>query len=88
MVVDRSNYIFLNRYNKRNLLVWFSTTLKQLLNLTPVQTILWPPDFLYKMWPGSNMEHWSLDPYQYNEITLAKEPGVGGGGAELLNIFP
>ena len=33
MVVDRSNYtFFLNRYNKRNLLVWFSTTSKQLLN--------------------------------------------------------
>ena len=32
--------LFLNRYNKRNLLVWFLTTLKQLFNLTPVQTIL------------------------------------------------
>ena len=44
-VVDRSNYTFLNRYNKRNQLVWFSTTSKQLLNLTPVQVILWPPGF-------------------------------------------
>ena len=42
-IIDRSNYtFFLNRYNKRNLLVSFLTTLKQLLNLTPVQTILWP----------------------------------------------
>ena len=46
----------------------FLTTLKQLLNLTPVQTILWPPGFLYRMWPGSNMKWWSLDPYQHNEI--------------------
>ena len=68
-VVDRPNYtFFLNRYGKRNLLVWFLTTLKQLLNLTPVQTILWPPGFLYRMWPGSNMKWWSLDPYQHNEI--------------------
>ena len=29
-VVDRSNLVFLNRYNKRNLLVWFLTTLKKL----------------------------------------------------------
>ena len=69
-VVDRSNYIFLNRF-KRNLLIWFSTTLKQLLNLTPVQTILWPPGFLYRMWPGSNMKWWSLDPYQHNEIIFS-----------------
>ena len=49
-------------------MVWFSTTLKQLLNLTPVQTILWPPGSLYRMWPGSNMKLWSLDLYQHNEI--------------------
>ena len=67
-VVGRPNYTFLNRYNKRNLLVWFLTTSKQLLNLTPVETILWPPGFLYRMWPGSNMKWWSLDPYQHNEI--------------------
>ena len=38
----KSNYtFFLNRYNKRYLLVWFLITLKQLWNLTPAQ-ILWP----------------------------------------------
>ena len=31
-------------------------------------TILWPPGFLYRMWPGSNMKQWSLDPYQHNKI--------------------
>ena len=71
-VVDRSNYTFSESYNKRNLLVmvglWFSSTLKQLLNSTPVQTILKHPGFLYRMWPGSNMKWWSSDPYQHNEI--------------------
>ena len=42
--------------------------IKQLLNLTPVQTILRHPGFLYRMWPGRNMKWWSLDPYQHNEI--------------------
>ena len=75
MVVDRSNYTFFWIVITRRIccmLVWFSTTSKQLLNLIPVQTrvqtIMWTPDFLFRMWPGSNLKHWSLDLYQHNEI--------------------
>ena len=59
-------YLFLN-YNKMNPLVWFFTTLKQLLNLTPVQT-LWSPGFLYRMWPGGNMNYWSFTSYNNHQI--------------------
>ena len=34
----------------------------------PCTNYLVTPGFLYKMWPGSNMKYWSLDPYQHNEI--------------------
>ena len=27
-----------------------------------------PTGFLYRVWPGSNMKWWSLDPYQHNKI--------------------
>ena len=67
-VVDRSNYTFPVSLQQEESVGMALTTLKQLLNLTPVQTILWPTGFLYRMWPGSKMKWWFLDPYQHNEI--------------------
>ena len=54
-VVDRSNCtFFLNPYNKRNLLVWSLTKLKQLLKLTPVQTVWNKAMWNINPWPLTN----------------------------------
>ena len=67
-VVDRSNFIFFWIGMTIGICNMVMTTLKQLLNFTPVQTILWPHGLLYKKWHCSNMEHWPLVPYQHNKI--------------------
>ena len=62
-------YFFLNCYNKRNLLVWLLTTLKQLLNLTPVQTSCDSQASSIRCDPAAI---WNSDPwthaYQHNNI--------------------
>ena len=67
-IVDRSNYTFSESLSQEESVGMVFDNIEAILNLTPVQTILWPPGFLYRMWPGSNMKWWSLDPYQRNEI--------------------